>query len=103
MVTLRKAGQTKVEHRYADQFLDASSLQWESQASTTLASSKGQRITGHVAERRTIHLFVQYDAHSPFTYCGPLTYESHEGEKPMRVRFRLGVPLPDTLWKLWGR
>ncbi len=102
MVTLRKAGQVKVEHRYADQFLSPSSLQWESQASTTLDSAKGRRITGHVAEGRALHLFVQYDAHSPFTYCGPLTYESHEGEKPMRVRFRLTHALPETLWRLWG-
>lgn len=103
MVTLRKAGQTKVEHRYADQFVTPSSLQWDSQASTTLASLKGRRIVGHEAEGRTIHLFVQYDAHSPFTYFGPLIYSSHEGEKPMHVAFRLVHALPDTLWKLWGR
>ena len=103
MITLRKAGQTKVEHRYADRFLTPYSLHWDSQASTTLASLKGQRIVHHVTEGRTIHLFVQYDAHSPFTYFGPITYVSHESEEPMHVKFTLTHALPDSLWKLWAR
>jgi hypothetical protein len=38
-----------------------------------------------------------------FAYCGPLNYESHESEAPMRVRFILHHALPDPLWKLWSR
>ena len=86
MVTLRKTNQTKLEHRYADRFLSPSELQWESQASTTVASLKGRRIIGHDAERRTIHLFVQYDSHQDFSYLGNIRYLGHEGEKPMRCR-----------------
>lgn len=103
MVTLRKAGQTKMEHRYADRFLTPSSLQWDSQASTKAGSLKGRRIIGHATEQRTIHLFVQYDSHSPFTYVGPVAYVSHEGEAPLQVEFTLAHPLPDQLWRLWSR
>lgn len=102
MVTLRKSSQTKMEHRYADRFLSANEFQWESQASTTADSLKGRRIRMHVAERRTLHLFVQYDSHQNFTYLGPVTYRSHEGDKPMRVRFALAEPLPPALWKMWS-
>ena len=102
MVTLRKTNQTKVEHRYADRFLSQSELQWESQASTTVESLKGRRIIGHAKEGRTVHLFVQYDSHQDFTYLGAVRYESHEGEKPMRVRFALEQTLPEALWKMWS-
>ena len=102
MITLRKASQTKVEHRYADRFLSDCELQWESQASTAAESLKGRRLRGVIDTPRTIHLFVQYESHQKFTYLGPVTYVSHEGEKPMRVRFALQQPLPEPLWKMWG-
>ena len=102
MVTLRKGPQTKIEHRYADRFLSASLFQWESQASTTEDSLKGRRIRGADGEPRIIHLFVQYESHQDFTYLGPVKYQNHEGEKPMRVRFELQQPLTEALWKMWG-
>ena len=101
MVTLRKESQKKVEHRYADRFLSPSEFQWESQASTKADSLKGRRITGHKQERRRLHLFVQYDSHQNFAYLGEVTYVSHEGEMPMRVRFELQQPLPENLGKMW--
>lgn len=102
MVTLRKAGQNKIEHRYADRFLSRTEFQWESQASTKAEHLKGRRITGHEAEGRAIHLFVEYDSHQNFTYMGTVKFLGREGEAPMRVRFKLQTALPDTLWKLWG-
>jgi hypothetical protein len=99
---LLEGNQTKVEHRYADRFLDPREFQWESQASTTLESLKGRRIAGHVAEGRAVHLFLQYDSHTDFTYLGPVTYQSHDGKKPMRVRFELAETLPPNLWKIWS-
>jgi hypothetical protein len=101
MVTLRKESQKKVEHRYADRFLSPTEFQWESQASTKADSLKGRRITGHKQEKRKLHLFVQYDSHQNFAYLGEVTYLSHEGETPMRVRFELQQSLPENLAKMW--
>jgi superfamily II DNA or RNA helicase/diadenosine tetraphosphate (Ap4A) HIT family hydrolase len=101
MVTLRKESQKKVEHRYADRFLSPTEFQWESQASTKADSLKGRRIIGHMQEKRRLHLFVQYDSHQSFSYLGEVAYVSHEGEAPMRVRFRLEQALPENLAKLW--
>ena len=88
------------EHQ-ADRFLSPSEFQWESQASTKVDSLKGRRITGHMQERRKLHLFVQYDSHQSFAYLGEVTYVSHEGETPMRVRFEMKRPLPENLAKVW--
>jgi hypothetical protein len=103
MVTLRKPPDTKPEHRYADSFLSRSELQWESQASTEPDSLKGVRITGHVDEGRSVHLFARYDRDDDFVYCGLLVYQRHEGERPMRVWWQLSTPLPETLWTVWRR
>lgn len=102
MITLRKAGSTKLEHRYADRFTSRAELEWDSQASTKEDSLKGRRIRGVDGAKRTIHLFVQYQAKSAFTYLGPVRYLSHEGEAPMHVRFAVAQPLPEELWRQWS-
>ncbi len=102
MVTLRKDGQTRLEHRYADGLVSPTEMNWDSQDSTTSTSAKGRRIIGHVQERRTVHMFARYDSHQDFRYLGPVTYVTHEGDAPMQVRWRLHVALPDALFKLWS-
>jgi superfamily II DNA or RNA helicase/diadenosine tetraphosphate (Ap4A) HIT family hydrolase/SOS-response transcriptional repressor LexA len=108
MVNLRKPAGTAVEHLYADQFNAPDELQWESQATTDPQSLKGRRIIHHAEEGRAIHLFVRYhtkDADGkgePLTYCGTLQTLRHEGERPIRVWFRLDNPLPRGLWLAWS-
>jgi len=35
---------------------------------------------------------------SPYVFLGPVDYESHEREKPMRIIWRLDHPMPPELW-----
>ena len=108
MVNLRKPPGTPLERRYADRFLSPSELQWESQASTGPEGTKGRRILHHVAEGRTLHLFVRYHTKDaggrgePFVYCGTLRTLRHEGSRPIRVGFELESPLPRRLWRIWS-
>jgi hypothetical protein len=108
LVNLRKPPGTSLEHRYADRFVAPDELQWESQATVTPDHAKGRRIVRHEAEGRTIHLFVRYhsktakETSEPYTYCGPISYVSHEGSAPTRFRFRLETPLPRDLWAAWS-
>lgn len=108
MVNLHKSDDVKLEHRYADRFLAPDEFQWESQASTTVAGAKGQRILHHTREGRHIHLFVRYHARDAagqgerYVYCGTLQTLRHEGETPIRVWFRLDQPLPRDLWQAWS-
>jgi len=46
-------------------------------------------------------LMVNLVSRGPLTYCGPIQYQRHEGEKPMRVWFDLDTPLRKGLWGLW--
>ncbi len=108
MVNLRKPPGTPIEHNYADRFLSPNALQWESQATTGPEGAKGKRIINQHADGRTIHLFVRYHTKTakgtgePYTYCGTLSYQSHDGDRPIQVIFALNSPLPQELWLAWS-
>ncbi len=103
MVDLRKDVATKVEYRYADLFLSRDEFQWESQAQTGPSDAKGRRIVGHKKEGRLVHLFARYRKRGDdYVYCGTVDYLRHEGEKPMRVWWKLDHTLPEGLWKAWA-
>lgn len=108
MVNLHKGDEVRAEHRYADRFVSPDEFQWESQATTTCAGAKGQRILHHAREGRHIHLFVRYHARDaagkgePYVYCGTVRPLRHAGEAPIRVWFNLDQPLPRELWQVWS-
>ena len=86
---------------YADTALSSTIFQWESQSSTASTSETGQRYINHRDLGTTFHLFVrewktdpETKATMPFMYFGPADYMSHEGSKPMRIRWHLQYPLP---------
>lgn len=108
MVNLKKSSDTPVEHLYADKFLSPDEFQWESQATTAESGAKGQRIVNQARDGRHVHLFVRYHGKNAegkgetFVYCGTIQYLRHEGEKPMRVWYRLDHALPLGLWHAWS-
>ncbi len=105
LVTIDKSAKSKTPHlQYEDRALSPTEFQWQSQARTTLASSDGQR---HVAHRElgvTPVLFVREqgkDARGlavPYTYLGPCEHVSHEGERPITIRWRLAASMPERLY-----
>ncbi|MBO4208346.1 DUF3427 domain-containing protein [Micromonospora echinofusca] len=90
--------------RYADRAVSAEVFQWESQSTTSTRSATGQRYVQHAARGSTVHLFVRETKVAdgilgapPYLYAGPMTYLSHTGDRPMRIRWRLAHPLPADL------
>ena len=46
-----------------------------------------------------IMLFARlHQSDRSFWFLGPATYLSHEGEKPMKIRWNLQTPLPGDLY-----
>jgi hypothetical protein len=89
--------------RYRDLALGQSLFHWESQSTTTAASPTGQRYIHHAARGSRVLLFVREQrkqdgrpgGHTePFVCLGFATYESHEGERPMAIRWRLERQIP---------
>jgi SOS-response transcriptional repressor LexA len=93
LVTLNKQGKG-AEHRYVDHWIDEHTFHWQSQNSTTPQSKRGRELVDHKKLGLSVHLFVRENKLSngkaaPFTYFGPVEYQSHEGSEPMSVIFRL--------------
>ncbi len=85
--------------RYRDLALGPSLFHWESQSTTTAASPTGQRYIHHEARGSRVLLFVreqrrQGTVTEPFVCLGFARYESHEGERPMAIRWRLEREIP---------
>lgn len=94
LVTLNKQGKD-ADHRYVDHWIDDRTFHWQSQNSTTPKSKRGRELIDHQNLGLSIHLFVRetrlrHGKAAPFTYYGPVEYQSHEGSGPMSVIFKLG-------------
>lgn len=86
---------------YRDYPLSPHLFHWESQSTTSLASPTGQR---YVTGTSTVLLFVREEEKddigtSPYTFLGPVTYVSHEGERPLAITWRLETPMPVDLFE----
>ena len=101
LVTLDKAGMVD-EHQYRDRFLTSNQFEWHSQNRTLRASKDGELLSGQAHPPALVHLFVRKTKKAgsraaPFVYCGPVQFESWDGDQPITIRWRLGQPLPERL------
>jgi superfamily II DNA or RNA helicase len=85
--------------RYRDLALGPTLFHWESQSTTTAASPTGQRYIHHEQRGSRVLLFVrehrkQAGITEPFRCLGFARYESHEGERPIAIRWRLEREIP---------
>lgn len=100
-VTLDKTNKPD-EHRYEDAFLSPTRFRWQSQNRTRRDSDAGRRIAEHEKRGISVHLFVRAVAKlrgdtQPFVYCGPLGFESWEGDKPITVEWAMRNTVPEHL------
>jgi superfamily II DNA or RNA helicase/HKD family nuclease len=86
--------------RYRDYAISPELFHWESQSMTPEKSPTGQRYIHHAARGSSVMLFVRtsnkdaYGRTSPFTFLGPATYQSHTGDRPMAIVWRLHRAMP---------
>jgi hypothetical protein len=98
---------TKVENHYspstmyADRAISPTRFQWESQNRTSVTSETGQRYINHRQLGSSVHLFLRETKSPdgdlgtpPYFYAGTMQYESHSGDRPIRIVWRLDEPLP---------
>jgi len=111
-ITLRKSEALfSPSTRYRDLALGPSLFHWESQSTTTAASPTGQRYIHHATRATRVFLYRYAEAcgyvreqrkrdgrpdatTEPFVCLGFASYESHEGERPMAIRWRLEREIP---------
>ena len=107
-ITLRKSEALfSPSTRYRDLALGPNLFHWESQSTTTVASPTGQRYIHHSSRGSRVLLFVREQRKrgsitEPFICIGFGTYENHEGERPMAIRWRLEREIPATWLPVLG-
>jgi hypothetical protein len=85
--------------RYNDVAISPWEFHWESQSLTREASATGQRYIHHRERGSRVMLFVREENRRggvtlPFLCLGFADYVSHEGERPMAIRWRLHRAIP---------
>ncbi|PZV02695.1 MAG: DUF3427 domain-containing protein, partial [Cyanobium sp.] len=99
-ITLKKSEQLfSPTTRYDDYAISRTEFHWESQSLTRQASATGQRYIHHRARGSRVLLFVREENRRggvtlPFLCLGFADYVSHEGERPMAIRWRLHRAIP---------
>ncbi|MCP9800248.1 DUF3427 domain-containing protein [Synechococcus sp. RedBA-s] len=85
--------------RYNDYAISPREFHWESQSLTRQSSSTGQRYIHHAERGSQVMLFVREENRRggvtlPFLCLGFADYVSHQGERPMAIRWRLHRAIP---------
>jgi superfamily II DNA or RNA helicase len=93
---------------YDDYAITQHLFHWQTQARTGTHSATGKRYVNHESMGYTPLLFLRdrqklsNGLTAPFIYAGPMTYQSHYGNKPISIRWLLKHPLPAKVMP-WAR
>ncbi len=85
---------------YRDYPISPDLFHWESQSVTSQASKTGQR---YLTGASTVLLFVRQEQKdefgtSSYLFAGPMTYVSHQGERPIALTWKLNHALPSDFY-----
>lgn len=105
LITLKKSDNDySPTTMYRDFALNSELFHWESQSTTSAASTTGQRYINHRRNGSHILLFVREAKKSalgdgaPYVFLGPADYVSHEGQRPMAITWRLHRSMPAEVY-----
>lgn len=98
-VTLDKSEGFHDRIAYRDYAISTERFHWQSQNSAGPDTPAGRRYLESPGNGWTFQLFVRRSKGEPYRTCGPVMIEKVEGEKPMSIEWKLGVPLPVRLFQ----
>lgn len=90
---------------YDDYPISPTLFHWQSQSATREQGSTGRRYRHHARLGSHVLLFVRRRRQddrgetNPYTFLGPATYVSHQGERPMSIIWSLHRPMPAELFE----
>ena len=103
-ITLDKtSGHFSPTTRYRDYAVSRELLHWESQSTIRAESSTGLRYQNHASTGSTVLPFARLSTDDrAFWLLGPAVYQSHDGERPMAIIWRLSCPLSGDLFSAFA-
>jgi superfamily II DNA or RNA helicase/diadenosine tetraphosphate (Ap4A) HIT family hydrolase/HKD family nuclease len=98
LATLSKTNM-EIGRDYVDAFESPTTFTWSSQSTTSPDSKRGREVLDALETGMQLHLWVREDSTArEFEYCGLVAPITHEGSRPIQVRFRLLTPLTAEAW-----
>lgn len=90
---------------YKDYAISTDEFAWDSQSATSPESPTGQLFQHHEELGHRIVLFVRRNNKDaigtrPYMCLGTVKYISHEGSKPMHIRWSLDRPMPASMFQI---
>jgi superfamily II DNA or RNA helicase/HKD family nuclease len=102
-VTLDKSGKSfSPTTRYRDYASSPTSFHWETQAAASVTRPSGRRYIESATTGWRFFLFVRTDPGAAFAFLGPATYDSHTGDRPIAITWRLEAPMPAMLYERYA-
>jgi hypothetical protein len=98
-VTLDKSTGFHDRIAYRDYAQSPQLFHWQSQNSAGLSTAAGRRYVGSPENGWIFQLFVRGRQDDQYVALGPGILESHEGEKPMSIVWRLAERMPPRLFE----
>lgn len=98
-VTLDKsAKQYSPTTSYRDYAISPERFHWETQSIASVDSDTGRRYIDSPRTGRAFYLFVRKNPDAKYAFLGPCSYESHTGDRPIAITWRLATPMPAALY-----
>ncbi len=98
-VTLDKSGRTfSPTTRYSDYALSPDTFHWETQSAASVDRPSGRRYLDSATNGWRFYLFVRTDPDAAYAFLGPAQYQSHTGDRPIAITWRLVHPMPAALF-----
>lgn len=102
-VTLDKSGKRfSPTTRYRDYAISPTRFHWETQAAASVTRPSGRRYVESATNGWSFYLFVRTDPEAAFAFLGPVRYESHAGDRPIAITWRLEHALPAALYERYA-
>lgn len=87
---------------YEDYAISSTRFHWQSQSQTSADSEAGSRYIQQASNGWTFLLFVRPTTQDEFVALGPVRYESHEGNRPISIVWRLDHHIPAKLFQIYA-
>jgi hypothetical protein len=102
-VTLDKSGKGfSPTTRYRDYAISAELFHWETQAAASVTRPSGRRYVESGTNGWQFYLFVRTDPDASYAFLGPIRYESHAGDRPIAITWRLLSPMTASLYERYA-
>lgn len=88
--------------RYRDYAVSRELFHWETQGAASVSRPSGRRYIESPGNGMMFHLLVRTDRDAAFAYLGPVRYESHTGDRPIAITWRLERPMPASLFERYA-